>query len=356
MIGLEARSYVGGPITIDGSSGEGGGQVLRSALALALVSGRPFRLENIRRRRLRAGLLAHHATAIAAAATIGDATVVGGEEGSETLIFRPGKVAHGRYGFAVPGPGSAALVLHTILPALLLVPGQSELVLEGGTDVPDAPPFDHLAETYLPLIRAMGGEVTIELGRHGFRPRGGGRFVVKVTGGSLRPLELSDRGGLRAVELVARIAAGGSTGSAARRLGRLRERLGLPESATRIEVVASIGPGRTLAALVRSDYATEVFTAADLRTFGSRGELRALADSVERYLGSDAPVGEFTADQLLVLVALAGGGSFRTLAPTRHTTTQAALVPAFLDVDVSLVEEGSDATRVVIAPLLHPGS
>ena len=167
-------------ITIDGSQGEGGGQVLRSSLALSLVLGRPFAIEKIRAGRKKPGLLQQHLTAVLAAADVGNAEVQGAALGSRRLEFRPGPVRSGNYAFRVGTAGSATLVLQTVLPALLSAEGESNLVLEGGTHNPMAPPVDFLVKAYLPLVNRLGPRVDLQVVRPGFYPAGGGKFTVRV--------------------------------------------------------------------------------------------------------------------------------------------------------------------------------
>jgi len=143
-------------VRIDGSKGEGGGQVLRTSLALSLVTGTPFTMTNVRAGRARPGLLRQHLTALKAAEAVGAAEVSGAALGSKEVTFRPRALAAGNYHFAVGTAGSATLVLQTVLPALLMAPTPSTLVLEGGTHNPTAPPFDFLKKAYLPLLRRMG--------------------------------------------------------------------------------------------------------------------------------------------------------------------------------------------------------
>src|SRR5512138_2046230 len=162
-------------ITIDGSQGEGGGQILRSALALSLVTGKPFRIENIRARRQKPGLMRQHLTAVNAAVEIGAAHVSGNTVGSSELTFAPTALRSGEYHFVVGTAGSCTLVLQTVLPALIIAEGSSEIRLEGGTHNPAAPPFDFLAGAFLPLLNRMGPDVRAALERPGFYPAGGGR-------------------------------------------------------------------------------------------------------------------------------------------------------------------------------------
>jgi RNA 3'-terminal phosphate cyclase (ATP) len=185
-------------ITIDGSQGEGGGQILRTSLALSLVTGQPFRMERIRAKRQKPGLLKQHLTAVEAAKTVGCAELTGAALGSQTLEFIPGPVTPGNYRFAVGTAGSATLVLQTVLPALLTASGLSTLTLEGGTHNPMAPPFDFLEESFMPMIHRLGPSVELELKRPGFYPAGGGRFHARVQPvKQLSRLDLLDRGTIR---------------------------------------------------------------------------------------------------------------------------------------------------------------
>src|SRR5438270_4329212 len=143
-------------LTIDGSFGEGGGQILRSSLALSLITGEPFHIENIRANRDPPGLRRQHLAAVIAAAKIGNAALDGAAVGSRAITFTPGKVVAGDYTFDVGSAGSTTLVLQTILAPLLLADGRSNLVLIGGTHNPFAPPLDFLTKAYLPLINRMG--------------------------------------------------------------------------------------------------------------------------------------------------------------------------------------------------------
>jgi RNA 3'-terminal phosphate cyclase (ATP) len=196
-----------GIITIDGSQGEGGGQVLRSSLALSLVTGRPLVIEKIRAGRKKPGLLRQHLTAVSAAAEVCAVEVDGAALGSQRLVFRPGHVRSGNYAFRVGTAGSATLVLQTVLPALLLAQGESNLILEGGTHNPFAPPVNFLEKAYLPLLNRLGPRVEVRLVRPGFYPAGGGQFTVRVQPTKhLGPLELVNRGQIVARRVRAMVA------------------------------------------------------------------------------------------------------------------------------------------------------
>jgi RNA 3'-terminal phosphate cyclase (ATP) len=320
-------------ITLDGAQGEGGGQILRSALGLALVTGKPFTITNIRAGRKKPGLMRQHLTAVQAAARVGQAAVEGAALGSTRLTFTPGAVAPGEYHFAVGTAGSATLVLQTVLPALLCAGGPSQLRLEGGTHNPHAPPFDFLARTFLPLVARMGPGVDAELTRPGFYPAGGGEFHVTVRpAAALAPLELLDRGETHAVSATARVAHLPRT-IAERELRVIGAKLGLPADRLVVEEVRdSRGPGNVVVIEVACEHVTEVFTGFGERQVPAENVAEKAVQAARRYLSKGAAVGEYLTDQLLVPLALAGGGAFRTLGLSRHAQTNMAVIQAFLDV------------------------
>ena len=319
-------------ITIDGSYGEGGGQILRTSVALSLVTGQPFRIQNIRAGRQKPGLLRQHLTAVEAAAKVSDAAVDGAALGSKELVFKPGKVRSGEYRFAVGTAGSATLVLQTVLPALIIGKEPSRLTLEGGTHNPHAPPFDFLDRAFLPLLNRMGPRVSARLDRAGFFPAGGGRFEVEITPvEKLKPLhllELGESSGRSARSIISNL----SPGVAHRELKVVTEKLGWPRDCLHVEQVASNGPGNVIILEVASANVTEVFTG-----FGERGVLaETVAENavqqVREYLSSGVPVGEHLADQLLIPIALAGGCAFKTGKLSRHTRTNIDVISKFLSI------------------------
>jgi RNA 3'-terminal phosphate cyclase (ATP) len=336
-------------ITIDGRTGEGGGQMLRTSLALSLLTGKPFQMSNVRGRRKKPGLLRQHLTALEAAAAVGGAAVTGDHIGSGEVSFAPTRLTGGSYTFAVGSAGSAMLVLQTVLPALLRADGPSDLVLEGGTHNPAAPPFDFLDRAFLPLLRRMGVEISAELERPGFYPAGGGRARVHIEPcPRLGRLELVARGKL--VKATATAVISGLPGEVAEReLATLGARLGWPrEALMQRSIRTARGPGNVLVAVLEHEHVTEVFAG-----FGERGKpaekvASEVADEVEAYLSAGVPVGQHMADQLLLPMAMGEGGVFVTLAPTPHTTTQIATIRAFLERDVGVrpLEGGAWEMRV----------
>jgi RNA 3'-terminal phosphate cyclase (ATP) len=336
-------------ITIDGTTGEGGGQVLRTSLALSLVTGTPFRIENIRAGRGKPGLLRQHLTAVKAAAAIGQAEVEGAELASRQLTFRPGTVHAGAYTFSVGTAGSAGLVLQTILPPLLTASGPSTLVLEGGTHNPLAPPFDFIALAFLPVLRRMGATVEARLERPGFYPAGGGRFVVTIDPArALSPLELLARGVVRRTRARA-ILANLPRHIAERELQVIQRRLGWDPSCLEVEVVGNApGPGNVVLLEIESEHITEVFTGFGERHLRAEAVAEQAAEAARRYIAGGVPVGCQLADQLLVPLALARGGVFRTLALTRHTTTNIDVIHQFTDVRIVHTRAGRDDVRIEV--------
>ena len=160
-------------LSIDGSFGEGGGQIIRTSLALSLITGKAFRVYNVRARRKRPGLQRQHLTAVTAAAAIGGARVDGAHVGSKEFTFVPGAVQPGEYNFSIGTAGSTMLVLQAVLPPLLNADAPSLLLFEGGTHNVHAPPFEFIQKTFLPLVGRMGPTVSVELQRYGFYPPGG---------------------------------------------------------------------------------------------------------------------------------------------------------------------------------------
>jgi RNA 3'-terminal phosphate cyclase (ATP) len=336
-------------ISIDGSRGEGGGQILRTSLALSAATGAPISVRNVRAGRKKPGLLRQHLTALNAAAEITGAEVTGAEPGSGEFTFAPGLVRPGEYRFAVGTAGSACLVLQTVLPPLLFADGPSSLTLEGGTHNPWAPPYDFLAKAFLPQLEKMGARVETSLDRYGFYPAGGGRFTVEIEPvEALEPLSLTERGaplGHGATATVAHL----SPEVARRELKVVRQKLGWSDEDLEVnEVRNSPGPGNVLLLEVRHENVTEVVTGFGRKMTSAEKVAHQAADELRRWLRSDVPVGRYLADQLLLPLALAGKGEFRTLPLTRHSETNIEVIGEFLDVPIKVSEEPEGARLVTV--------
>ena len=329
-------------IRIDGASGEGGGQMLRTALSLALVTGQSFRIENIRAKRTKPGLLRQHLTAVLAAAEVGGAKTVGATLGSKMLEFVPGKIRGGEYRFAVGTAGSSTLVFQTILPALVTASAPSRLTLEGGTHNTQAPPFDFLQKAFLPLLSRMGPKVNVQLERYGFYPAGGGKFVAQIEPrGKLAPLVMTERGEIthrRVTAIVANLA----PSIAQREVETASHHLNWPAEALEIlETKESPGPGNVVMIEIGDGTFTEVFTGFGRLGASAEKVASEAAGEARAYLASRAVADEHLTDQLLLPMALAGSGAFTGTKISMHAQTNMEVISLFLHVGfVAHKEEG----------------
>ena len=338
-------------IHLDGSQGEGGGQILRSALALSVVTGRPFRIDRIRAGRPKPGLLRQHLACVEAAARIGSATVEGATLGSEEITFTPGAVVPGAYEFRIASAGSTMLLLQTVLLPLLLARQPSELLLEGGTHNPFAPPFPFIERAFLPLLRRIGFDVEASLERPGFYPNGGGRCRVVVRpANALKALRLEVAEGVMPVSLGAVVRlAGLSRQIGEREVAALQQRLGLAPEHVTLEVdTVAIGPGNTVHVSASCDGFSNVFTGFGAPRVRAEQVAEEAVGAAERFLSSGVTVDEHLADQLLLPLALARGGSFTTTEPSGHTRTNAQILREFLPVTITTEPVGPAAWRLQV--------
>ena len=330
-------------ISIDGSRGEGGGQVLRTALSLSMVTGRPFRIENIRAGRKKPGLMRQHLTGVNAAVEVCRAQITGNELRSQELEFSPGTVKPGNYHFSVGTAGSTTLVLQTVLPPLMTAQVPSTLTLEGGTHNPFAPPFDFLERVFAPVIGRMGPRIEMAIENYGFYPAGGGKIKIQINPeASLSPIELMERGKIISQTGEA-LYSNLPHDVAARELKVIGKKLSIGDNdLTPRKISQSPGPGNMVAVTLKSEQVTEMFSA-----FGQKGVRaervagQACKEALE-YMSAGVPVGIHLADQLLIPLALAGGGRYRTLKPDQHTLTNIDVIRQFMDVSIE-IKQKSDA-------------
>lgn len=338
-------------VHIDGSKGEGGGQIVRTSLALSMITGKPIHLENIRAGRKKPGLMRQHLTCVRAAADICGAEVSGAEMQASSFTFTPGPVKPGNYRFAVGTAGSTVLVAQTILPALMMGERPSTVTLEGGAHVMKAPSIDFFDRVFLPHIRAMGPSVDISLERRGFYPAGGGAWSMAINPVlNLRRLDLLKRGALEGLSVTGIVAQLAAT-IAAREIRAAEKTLSVPVDQSDIVVdQESVGPGNIVMVEARFERLTELFQA--LGEAGLRAELvgKKAANAANRYLNSLPAVGPYLADQLLLPMALGSGGRFTMLSPSLHTTTNAETVRTFLGTDISISEGGQGVWDVCVSP------
>ncbi len=339
-------------IDIDGSQGEGGGQVLRTALTLSMITGQPFRISNIRANRPKPGLMRQHLASVKAAVAVCGARAEGDALGSTSLEFVPGQVKPGTYEFSIGTAGSATLVLQTVVPALLYAAGPSVVHVSGGTHNPKAPPAEFLQRAYGRAMADMGAQLEFHLGRAGFYPAGGGavRATVQPLQG-WRKLDLVQRGERReayAESLVAAVPAG----VASRELDCVAKAMGWSDEQLHFKPLPNDwGPGNALLLTLDNEHVTEVFAAFGEKARRAEEVARDAVAQARRYLASGAAVSEHLADQLLLPMALAGGGSFTMDVVSQHTLTNAEVIARFLPVNIAF-ERGERFSTCIVTPAM----
>ena len=325
-------------VVIDGSQGEGGGQILRTALTLSLITGRPFRMTGIRANRPNPGLRAQHLQCLRAGAKISGGRCEGAAKGAVEIEFSPGAVVAGKYDFSIGTAGSTSLLLQTLVMPLALA-GGGVLRLSGGTHVNWAPVFDYLHLQYLPVLETLGVRTRAKLLQAGFYPKGGGQVEIEIElAGGISPLLLTERCEMKSLSVITVI--GNLKLEIAQRMNRhalkLLDRTGISATAE-IQPARSLGPGVCIVVAAEFENGRACYSA-----LGERGKPaeKVAAEAVDRLFGfleSEACVDEYLADQLLVPLALAEGRShFTTERVTSHLLTNAATVRRFLPLTIEI--------------------
>ncbi|MGD0818969.1 MAG: RNA 3'-terminal phosphate cyclase [Methanomassiliicoccales archaeon] len=338
-------------IEIDGSEGEGGGQMLRTALALSALTGRSFKFDHIRARRDRPGLAPQHLTGVKGVAEVCHAMVDGAIVGSTSLTFEPGVVEAGDYRFDVGTAGSITLVLQACMLACARTRARTEFDIIGGTNVRMSPPSDYLEHVLFPLLRTMGYEIDVKIPARGFYPQGGGEMIVGMTKGEhILPLSLEETGrfkGITGVCFTQKL-----PDHIAERMASTARKILVGHSPVKLIMDRreghSIGAGIFLAA----EYENTVLASDALGDRGisseKLGELA--ATSLLREMGSGETLDHHAADQILPYVSLAAGPStFLVSDLSTHFQTQVEMIRKFLDVRIDTDEVGK-VHRVSVTP------
>ena len=340
-------------IEIDGSMGEGGGQVLRSALSLSILTSQPFHLANIRARRSRPGLMPQHLVSVEAAARICGASVTGATPGSSQLTFSPGPLQAGRYRLEIKTAGAATLVLQTIFLPLSLAGSASSVTITGGTHVPWSPCFNYLEEQWLPYLTEIGFHARLELQQAGFYPQGGGQIKATIQStGAIQPLEVISRGQLvriRGYSAVANL----NPEIAQRQKLQALSRLEPICRDTKIQTIDLPARSKGTFLLLTAEFERSRACYFALGEQGKRAERVAdeAVDALQAFLGTDGAIDQHLADQLLLPLALASGPStLRTSQVTGHLLTQADIVRIFLPARVAVQGEVGEPGTVRIDP------
>lgn len=343
-------------VELDGARGEGGGQILRTALSLSLLTGRPFRITAIRANRETPGLRPQHLAAVEAAAKLGSAAVLGAAVGSRELTFRPGQVEPRDLVFDIGTAGATALVLHTLhLPLALKAEGPVRLVLTGGTFNDRAPSYPFLECTWRHHMAAIGLSVALAMPQAGFYPRGGGRLDVWIEPGRPEPRTLLERGPLLRVRGVAGVANLRFRDIAERMRGRATRGLNALGLTDEVEIALETAdwpgrsPGAAVALIAEHEHLTATFVA-----LGRPGKpAEAVADEAlaafAAYETTPGALDAHSADQVLLPLALAEGRSAYTVAEvTEHLRTNARTIRAFLDREIRIEESEGDRPGLVV--------
>ncbi|HEV3387024.1 MAG TPA: RNA 3'-terminal phosphate cyclase [Gemmata sp.] len=336
-------------IELDGSEGEGGGQILRSALTLSILTGRPFKLINIRANRAKPGLQPQHLMCVRAANTICNGNYKGGSIGSAVLYFEPGSVKPGKYTFSIGTAGATSLVLHTIyLPLALRCELSSEIIITGGTHNQHAPCYHFLETTWAAYLTRLGIKVELEMIRPGFYPRGGGEIraiihpCAQVHGLALtNKVEMSTAGGFSAYAGLP-----GSVGrKQARRMSVRLKSQGI-ESHIPIEEWEAANPGTVAAIIFRQSPVPTLFFGLGEKGKPAEAVADDAADEAIAFRNANCPVDPHSADQLLLPLAFGPDASeYRTSQVTRHLTTNIEIVRKFVAREIGVdAEEGNPGT------------
>lgn len=327
-------------LIIDGSLGEGGGQILRTSLSLAAITGTAVHFERIRAKRSKPGLMRQHLACVKAVSEICGGELEGAELKSQEMIFRPGKIRGGEYRFVIGSAGNTLLLAQAVLPLLLFAEEPSTVVLEGGTyNTTDCPSYDFFERVFLPCLSRMGAEVAARLERPGFCPAGGGRVVLSVKPArAWRRLALFERGKL----LEARVTALGSgleTAILDDELSCFQAGLaGLADFKSEARMVESPGTGNFLMAELKYNNLTELFGVCGSYGVSRWAVAKRVAGLTRKYLKNKWVVGPYLADQLLLPMTLGAGGFFLTGNPTLHSETNREIIRRFMDVKIEFTQ------------------
>ncbi len=340
-------------ISVDGSQGEGGGQILRTSLTLSLMTGKDLVISNIRANRPKPGLRPQHLKAVEAAATVGKAETQGAYLGSDKLVFRPKGLYPGRYRFDISTAGATTLVLQTIFLPLTRGMATSHLTITGGTHVPWSPSFHYLDQHWLTFMRQIGCQATLTLESAGFYPKGAGEIKAIIRPArQIKPLVIATRGKLKRIRGLSAVA-NLDQHIAKRQRNQVLRRMGdrYPLSDIRIVRLPARFKGTMLMLLAEFEHSQSCyFSLGELGKPAERVADEAI-DTLESFLSTDGAIDEYLADQLLLPLAFADEPSqLCTSRVTKHLVTNAAIIQAFLPVSIEIQVDLGQPGLVSIVP------
>jgi RNA 3'-terminal phosphate cyclase (ATP) len=339
------------PVEIDGSYGEGGGQILRTSLVLSAILRKPFLIHHIRSRRKNPGLQAQHLEAVEALARMTEAETAGVKFGSQKITFFPGEVLSGEYRFEVRTAGSMTLLLQAVFLPLCLARGASRLALVGGTHVPWSPPFHYFSEVLLPTLEPMGISISAAIEKWGWYPRGGGEIQLNIYPvHELKPISLVNRGRMRKIRGLSVIS--GLPRHVADRqkdqaLKRIREELKMEAEIDVLYDAPSNGGGSFLFLLAEYEMMVAGFSSLGARGKPAEKVADEAVEALKDYSSSEGCIDPHLADQLVPFMALAkGNSSFTTTRITEHLLTNLWVIQHFMGVKILRRGEKGEDGRV----------
>jgi len=341
-------------IKIDGSLGEGGGQILRTALTLSTIKNKPFEMFNIRAGRKKPGLAPQHLRCVQAMAKICDADISGAEIGSSSLKFYPGEIKNGDYCFEIGTAGSVSLVLQTIFLPLSLAKGPSSVTIRGGTHVPFSPCFHYLKEQWLFYLKKIGFDTRLEMVRAGFYPKGGGEIKISINHvKKVYPLVLMERGRLRKVRGISAVGnldlsiAERQKKQAIENMSEMSEIKISPE----IEVITMPAFAKGTMLLLMCEFENSQCCYFSLGAIGKRAEKVAdeACEGLRSFLETKGVIDEHLSDQIILPLSLATDTSrFITPKITQHLLTNAEVIKLFFNTKIQIEESPGGEGEIII--------
>ncbi len=321
-------------IEIDGAHGEGGGQIIRTAIAMSAITGKPVRITNIRANRSNPGLQAQHLTGVKAAAELCNAKLKGAELHSTEIEFSPGKIKTGGFRFDIGTAGSITLVLQTLIPIAFNAPGKVRLELIGGTDVLHAPNMDYFQHIFCGMMHKFGADITTDTIKHGFYPKGGGKVVIDINSTKIKPITLTNRGKIQKIDVWSLASKDLQQAKVAERQAnsatKIIETLKIKPKNTHIDYFNTLCPGSAIHIHAHFENAKLGCTIIGERGKPAEKVGEDCAIDLLKEINSSAVVDKHLADQLIPFLGLFGG-EFVTSEITEHTKTNIWVVEQFIE-------------------------